>query len=125
MFIVKTRPGAAPLAIGPSLSAEVAGATRGKNRTAQVRTPKGKTDAQFRRELEADPSVEYVSPVYFRSVQEYDPLPNDPYYNDPSEWTDGAGYYNCGRNWWLRNGVHAFTIWDLLPAFNRHALLHK
>lgn len=80
---------------------------------AEVRTPKGKSDVQFRRELQANPNVEYAEPVYFRTLSAIELSPNDPDYTDLTAWTDGEGWYNAAKAWWLRSaGVYAFTLWS-------------
>jgi serine protease len=87
----------------------------GHQRPTAIRTPKGKTDAEFIAELEADPGVLCAAPNYVRAVSAYAVPPNDPDYNSSTTWITGGVNYAYGKSWWIRNvGVPA--LWAGLDA---------
>ena len=124
-FLVKVRPtGKTALAAIDAVPGVSATDVKvGPHRTATVRTPKGKSDAQFLRELRASPDIEYAEPNYIRKLAAYAVPPNDPYYNSSDGWFFGGvtAPIFWGRSWWLRDanangGMNVASLWDALDA---------
>lgn len=112
VFIVKTRSAETTPSLGRMLGIPAATLTRGADRTAQVRTPEGMTDAAFLGTLRANPEVEYASPVFLRTPHAYAVPPNDPDYANSAMRAYLTGVYPYARSWWLRDkGAQAATMW--------------
>ena len=123
VVLVKARPSSkstvAALDALPGVSA--ADVTPGRNRTAKVKTPRGRTDEQFLQELRASSAVEFAEPNYIRQVSAYTVPPNDPGYTSTASVSWGGPFLANARSWWMRDinangGMNVENLWGSLEA---------
>jgi len=123
VLLVKTRPSKrTPLATLDALPGVSASDVRpGRNRTAAVKTPTGKSDAEFLAQLKASPDVEYAEPNYIRRLA-YAVPPNDPDYLSGDAFAfGGSPPIHRAKSWWLRDlngnsGMDVESVWGALEG---------